>query len=94
MWEDAADDEACRALAHAFRRDVQPWSVGATYPNFLGDEGSSRMSAAFGASAARLEPLWLPARQIPRGLANHSQRILAGSGVEALASSMKRQPLE
>ena len=39
---------------HAFRSDVQRWSIGATYPNFLGDEGSARMSAAFGASAQRL----------------------------------------
>ena len=33
---------------------MRPWSTGATYPNFLGDEGAARMSAAFGASAERL----------------------------------------
>jgi hypothetical protein len=54
LWEDPADDERCRALARAFRSDMNPWSIGATYPNFLGDEGATRMSAAFGTSAARL----------------------------------------
>ena len=54
LWYDPADDERFRQLAHAFRSDVQPWSIGATYPNFLGEEGSTRMNAAFGTSAERL----------------------------------------
>jgi FAD/FMN-containing dehydrogenase len=54
LWEDPADDERCVALGRAFRSDVQRWSTGATYPNFLGDEGSARMRAAFGASTERL----------------------------------------
>ncbi len=54
LWEDPADDERCRELARAFRSDVQEWSIGATYPNFLGEEGAARMGAAFGASAERL----------------------------------------
>jgi FAD/FMN-containing dehydrogenase len=54
LWEDPADDERCRALGRAFREDVQQWSTGASYPNFLGDEGEARMRAAFGSSAGRL----------------------------------------
>jgi FAD/FMN-containing dehydrogenase len=54
LWEDPADDERCRALGRAFRDDMRPWSIGATYPNFLGDEGAARLSAAFGASTERL----------------------------------------
>lgn len=54
LWEDPADDDRNRDLARAFRSDVQPWSTGATYPNFLGDEGPARMSAAFGESTERL----------------------------------------
>ena len=54
LWEDPAADEPCRVLARAFRSDVHPWSVGATYPNFLGEEGSTRMNAAFGTSVERL----------------------------------------
>jgi FAD/FMN-containing dehydrogenase len=33
---------------------MEPWSTGATYPNFLGEEGTGRMSAAYGASTERL----------------------------------------
>ena len=54
LWEAPADDERCRALARAFRSDVQPWSIGATYPNFLGKEDSTRIKAAYGTSAERL----------------------------------------
>ncbi|MGZ8649692.1 MAG: FAD-binding oxidoreductase [Solirubrobacteraceae bacterium] len=54
LWEDPADDDRCRTIARAFRSDMRRWSTGATYPNFLGDEGTTRMRAAFGASAERL----------------------------------------
>jgi FAD/FMN-containing dehydrogenase len=54
LWPDPSDDERCRALGRAVREDMQPWSIGATYPNFLGEEGAARMSAAFGPSAERL----------------------------------------
>lgn len=54
LWQDPADDERCRAIARAARRDVRPWSTGQTYPNFLGDEGPARMAAAYGTGAARL----------------------------------------
>jgi hypothetical protein len=54
LWQDPADDERLSDLARAFRSDVAPWSVGATYPNFLGEEGSTRMNAAFGPSVHRL----------------------------------------
>ena len=57
LWEDAADDDRCRTLARAVRVDMKPWSTGATYPNFLGDEGAVRMRAAFGGSADRLAAL-------------------------------------
>jgi FAD/FMN-containing dehydrogenase len=54
LWEDPADDERCIRLGRAFRSDMRPYSVGATYPNFLGDEGAGRMRPAFGAAAGRL----------------------------------------
>lgn len=54
LWTDPADDERCRAVARAFRGDMRPWSTGATYPNFLGQEGSERMRRAYGTSAERL----------------------------------------
>jgi hypothetical protein len=54
LWEDPTDDEQCVRIARAFREDMLPYSVGATYPNFLGEEGAARMGAAYGASAERL----------------------------------------
>jgi pimeloyl-ACP methyl ester carboxylesterase len=42
------------AVGRAFRDDMQPWSTGVAYPNFLGEEGAARMESAFAASAERL----------------------------------------
>ena len=64
LWEDPADDARMRALGRAIRDDMAPWSVGATYPNFLGDEGRDRTRAAFGDAAPtaspRSRPQWDP----------------------------------
>jgi FAD/FMN-containing dehydrogenase len=57
LWENADDDDRNLALGRAVRTDMEPWSVGATYPNFLGEEGVERMSAAFGDAAGRLAAL-------------------------------------
>lgn len=54
LWEDEADDARCIAFGRAVRDDMAPWSTGATYPNFLGQERTARMSAAYGASTQRL----------------------------------------
>jgi FAD/FMN-containing dehydrogenase len=75
LWEHPADDERNRTLARAFRDDMRRWSTGATYPNFLGDEGAARMSAAFGASAERLAAI--TARWDPHGHFRTHQTIRA-----------------
>lgn len=77
LWEDPADDERLSALARAFRADVHRWSVGATYPNFLGEEGSSRMSAAFGSSGDRLAAV--KERWDPHGVFRTHQAIRRSS---------------
>jgi FAD/FMN-containing dehydrogenase len=77
LWEDPADDERCRLLARAFRSDVRPWSIGATYPNFLGDEGSTRMDAAFGSSTGRLAAV--KAEWDPHGVFHTHQAIRRSS---------------
>ncbi|HEV2776941.1 MAG TPA: FAD-binding oxidoreductase [Solirubrobacteraceae bacterium] len=77
LWEDAADDERCRALGRAIRDDMRPWSIGATYPNFLGDEDAARMSAGFGASAERLSAV--KAKWDPRGVFRTQQAIAPAS---------------
>ena len=48
LWEDAADDERGRRWAHNLRDAMRPWSTGATYLNFIGDEGTDRIIAGFG----------------------------------------------
>lgn len=54
LWNDPADDTRMLELGRAFREDLRPFSSGATYLNFLGDEGSERVRAGFGASYERL----------------------------------------
>ncbi len=51
LWEDAADDERMLALGRALREDMRPFSTGATYLNFLGDEGGDRVRAGFAPGA-------------------------------------------
>ncbi len=50
LWADPADDERARQWARAIRADLQPWSSGAVYLNFIGDEGHDRVVAGFGAA--------------------------------------------
>jgi len=48
MWADPADDERGRAWARAANEAMRPWATGATYLNFVGDEGRERIVASFG----------------------------------------------
>jgi FAD/FMN-containing dehydrogenase len=73
LWEDPADDERACALGRAFRADMRPWSIGATYPNFLGQEGAVRMRAAFGESTDRLAAL--KDKWDPRGVFRTHQEV-------------------
>jgi FAD/FMN-containing dehydrogenase len=48
MWEDPADDERATQWTRDVRADVQPWATGATYLNFVGDEGEERIVSGYG----------------------------------------------
>ncbi|WP_239123972.1 FAD-binding oxidoreductase [Rhizocola hellebori] len=48
VWTDPADDARGRAWAHSVREAVMPWSIGAVYLNFIGDEGADRVVAGYG----------------------------------------------
>ncbi|GAA2433526.1 FAD-binding oxidoreductase [Streptomyces macrosporus] len=48
LWEDPADDDRGRRWAREARADVEPWSMGAVYLNFIGREGEDRLVAGFG----------------------------------------------
>ncbi|WP_105972732.1 FAD-binding oxidoreductase [Streptomyces geranii] len=53
IWEDPADDERCVQWVRDVRDAVQPWSSGAVYLNFIGDEGAERVIAGLGAENTR-----------------------------------------
>lgn len=48
LWVDPADDERGIRWTRDVRADLQPWATGATYLNFIGDEGQDRVVAGFG----------------------------------------------
>ncbi|WP_432138573.1 FAD-binding oxidoreductase [Streptomyces sp. bgisy154] len=52
-WEDPADDERCLRWVRDVRAGVRPWSTGAVYLNFIGDEGADRVVAGIGAENTR-----------------------------------------
>ncbi|HSD79410.1 MAG TPA: BBE domain-containing protein, partial [Solirubrobacteraceae bacterium] len=64
LWDDAADDERVIAHGRAYRDDMRPWSTGATYLNFIGDEGRARTRAGFRPGdlerLARIKAEWDP----------------------------------
>ncbi|BBC37630.1 FAD-binding protein [Streptomyces graminofaciens] len=53
VWEDPADDERCVQWVRDVRADVRPWSTGAVYLNFIGEEGSKRVAAGLGPENTR-----------------------------------------
>lgn len=48
LWSDPADDARGIAWVHGLRNDMKPYSTGAVYLNFIGDEGQDRVIAGFG----------------------------------------------
>ena len=58
MWADPADDEACISFTRDFGSAMKPFVRGGAYLNFIGEEGASRVSEAFGSEKyARLQSL-------------------------------------
>ncbi|WP_329240943.1 FAD-binding oxidoreductase [Streptomyces canus] len=53
IWEDPADDERCVQWVRDVRAEVRPWSTGAVYLNFIGDEGADRVVAGVGTENTR-----------------------------------------
>ncbi|WCH95478.1 FAD-binding oxidoreductase [Streptomyces moderatus] len=53
IWEDPADDERCVSWVREVRAAAQPWSTGAVYLNFIGDEGPERVVAGLGPENTR-----------------------------------------
>ncbi|MET8081788.1 FAD-binding oxidoreductase [Streptomyces sp. NPDC005303] len=53
IWEEPTDDERCVQWVRDVRTEVQPWSTGAVYLNFIGDEGADRVVAGVGTENTR-----------------------------------------
>jgi FAD/FMN-containing dehydrogenase len=53
-WDEAAEDERCIAWARAFFKATAPYSSAGTYVNFMTEDESDRVTAAYGANYARL----------------------------------------
>lgn len=48
MWENPDDDNRGRQWVKNLKNDLKPWSSGAVYLNFIGEEGKDRVVAGFG----------------------------------------------
>lgn len=49
LWQEPADDERAKQWTRDVRTDLKPWTSGAVYLNFIGEEGADRVVAGFGA---------------------------------------------
>ena len=79
MWPDPAGTEANIAFTRAMATAMKPWTTGRAYLNFIGDEGTGRVEAAFGPEKyARLQAL--KDRWDPTNLFRHNQNIPPSAG--------------
>ncbi len=74
MWPDPVDDERNIAYTRELAGAMKPWTTGRLYLNFIGEEGSARVAAAFGPEKyARLQDI--KAAWDPDNVFHHNQNI-------------------
>ena len=74
MWPDPADTEKNIAYTRKIAAAMKPWTTGRAYLNFIGDEGTGRVEAAFGTDKyVRLTEL--KHRWDPTNVFRHNQNI-------------------
>jgi FAD/FMN-containing dehydrogenase len=74
MWADPADTETNISYTRSIATAMGPWTTGRTYLNFIGDEGTGRVEAAYGPEKyARLQQL--KRQWDPDNLFRHNQNI-------------------
>lgn len=74
MWPDPADTETNISYTRSIATAMKPWTTGRTYLNFIGDEGTGRVEAAYGPEKyARLQQL--KRQWDPDNLFRHNQNI-------------------
>jgi FAD/FMN-containing dehydrogenase len=54
-WDDASEDEKCIGWSRKFFKDSAPYATGGVYINFMTEEETDRIAAAFGTSYDRLK---------------------------------------
>ncbi len=80
LWADPADTAANIDYTRRLAGSMKPWSTGAAYLNFLGDEGPSRVEASFGPEKfARLQQI--KAAWDPDNVFHHNQNIPPAPGI-------------
>jgi FAD/FMN-containing dehydrogenase len=72
-WSDASEDERCIAWARAFFEAAAPFALGSVYVNFLTEEETGRVAAAYGPNYERL--VAVKDRYDPHNLFRHNQNI-------------------
>jgi FAD/FMN-containing dehydrogenase len=84
-WDDAAQDEECIAWSRAFFKAAAPYASAGAYVNFMTEEESERVAAAYGPNYARL--LEIKKRYDPENIFHRNQNIKPG---EVAAGARKR----
>ena len=72
-WDDPKDDDRCIAWARDIFRATEPYSQGGVYVNFLTQDESARVGAAYGDNFDRL--VQAKTRYDPQNLFRHNQNI-------------------
>jgi len=72
-WDDPKDDERCIAWARDIFKATEPWSQGGVYVNFLTQDETARVGAAYGENFDRL--VQVKTRYDPHNLFRHNQNI-------------------
>ncbi|AKQ47589.1 FAD-linked oxidase [Rufibacter radiotolerans] len=73
-WETASEDKACIQWARNFFKDSAPFATGGVYVNFLTEEETDRIQAAYGPNYARLAEV--KATYDPDNLFRSNQNII------------------
>lgn len=72
-WDDPQDDARCIAWARDIFKATEPWSQGGVYVNFLTQDETARVGAAYGENFDRL--VQVKTRYDPHNLFRHNQNI-------------------
>ena len=75
-WDDPNDDARCIAWSRKVFQDAEPYSQGGVYVNFMTEEESGRVGAAYGPNFDRL--VEAKKRYDPQNLFRHNQNIRPG----------------